>query len=164
MKNFTKFLALAIVGFAFSAATFAQATATASATIISPIAISKTADLSFGNIAPGASGGNATVSNAGVRSLSGTLTGPSTGITAAGFTVTGLSGASFTITLPASVTLTSGANSMTLDTWDNALGAGPNYTLTGGSISFGLGGVLHVAAAQVAGSYSGSFNVTVGYN
>jgi hypothetical protein len=53
---------------------------------------------------------------------------------------------------------------MTLDTWDNALGAGPNYTLTGGSISFGLGGVLHVAAAQVAGSYSGSFNVTVGYN
>src|SRR5512133_3062167 len=54
MKSFTKFLGITIVGLAFSANILAQtATATASATIVTPISIAKNAlgDLNFGSIA-----------------------------------------------------------------------------------------------------------------
>ena len=48
-----KILAFSVVLFAFTAGAFAQsatATATASAVIVSPISITRTADMSFGNI------------------------------------------------------------------------------------------------------------------
>ncbi len=53
MKKIFKFFALAVVSIAFTSTTFAQvtATATATATIVSPIAISKTVDMNFGNVA-----------------------------------------------------------------------------------------------------------------
>ena len=53
MKNLTKVLAIASIFIAGSTASFAQATATASAsaTIITPITIAKTVDMNFGNVA-----------------------------------------------------------------------------------------------------------------
>ena len=167
MKKASKFFVITVLGLAFSAATFAQVAVatTATATIVTPIAISKTSNLAFGSIAVGTiSGGTAIVGFNGTRSFTGTCSGPAGGVTSAAFTVTGTNGASFTITLPASVTLSNGAVTMTLDTWDNELGVGPSYTLTGGSVPFRLGGTLHVAAAQATGAYTASFDVEVGYN
>lgn len=170
MKNFTKIFMVLVIGFAFGTDMFGQVAAStaASATIITPITITKDADLAFGSIAVGplAAGvdGTCVVSNAGVKSFTGSCSGPLTGATAASFTITGTDGATFTITIPATVTLANGGNSMTLDTWDNSLGAGPSYTLTGGTQTLNLGGVLNVNAGQATGLYSATFDVEVGYN
>ena len=155
-----------------SALSFAQpnvsATATATGTIIAPIAIAKNVDMNFGNIVSGAALGTVVLTPAGVRSKTGGAFLPSTlpgTVTAASFTVTGATGYTYAITLPAAVTtVTSGANTMTVDTWTSTpTGTG---TLAGGTQTLTVGGTLHVGANQVAGTYvSGTaFTVTVAYN
>ncbi len=71
-------------------------------------------------------------------------------------------GESYSCTLPGSITLTSGGNTMTVDTYTDDAGATP--TLVGGSDTFNVGATLHVGATQVSGTYSGTFSVTVNYN
>jgi hypothetical protein len=85
------------------------------------------------------------------------------GTSAATFTVAGLASAGYSITLPASTTLTSGGNNMTVNTFtSNPSGTG---TLSGGGTqTLSVGGTLQVGASQPTGTYSGSFNVTVTYN
>ncbi len=51
---------------------------------------------------------------------------------------------------------------MTIDTFNHDAGATP--TLAGGSDTFNVGATLHVGATQAAGTYSGTFSVTVNYN
>lgn len=169
MKKMKKFFALAIVMLAFSAATFAQvsATATASATIITPIAIVNAADMNFGNVAVNASLGTVVLTPAGTRSVTGGCTLPAvTGtVTAAAFTVTGLAAATYAITLPAALTtISNGGNTMTVDTWTSTPVA--TGTLTGGTDNLRVGATLHVGASQAAGSYTSAapFTVTVNYN
>jgi len=165
-----KIFAISIVIFAFSAGIFAQsATATATATIVTPLSISHVigtdTELSFGNIIADADGGTVAISPAGARTLTG-LTSPSIlgTLSAASFTVTGLDGATYAITLPANHTINSGANSMTVGTFtSNPNGTG---TLTGGSQVLTVGATLSVGAAQAAGTYTNAsgFTVTVNYN
>ena len=87
-------------------------TATATATIVTPLAIARNADLSFGDLAVNATPGTValTAAAAPVRTPLGgvSLVTGATAITAARFTVTGASGAAYTIALPANgvVTLT----------------------------------------------------------
>ena len=167
MKKMIKLFALAIVMLSFAASTFAQATATATATIVAPLAINKTADMNFGNIAPGAAAGTVLLSPAGARTPTGVTFLPSNPgtVTAASFTVTGLSGATYSITLPgAATTVTSGANTMTVSTWTST--PTPTGTLTGGTEILKVGATLNVGASQAVGSYvSGTaFTVTVNYN
>ncbi len=81
---------------------------------------------------------------------------------AASFDATGASDATYSITLPSSATLTSGANTMTIDSFTDDAGASP--TLPGGSDTFNVGATLNVGATQAAGTYSGTFSVTVNYN
>ena len=81
---------------------------------------------------------------------------------ASSFDVTGEPGQVYSITLPSSATLTSGANTMTVDTFTHDSGATPS--LVAGSDTFNVGATLNVGAAQAAGSYSGTFAVTVNYN
>src|SRR5437762_9349774 len=107
MKNLTKVLAIASILIAGSTASFAQASATASAsaTIITPISISKTVDMNFGNIAVSAStSGTVVLSTAGSRTTggSGGVTLPSTTgtVAAASFTVSGEPSLTYDITLP----------------------------------------------------------------
>ncbi|MEI8007780.1 MAG: hypothetical protein WCI48_16350, partial [Bacteroidota bacterium] len=59
MKAQIRITALAILLIGMSISTFAQvsATATASATIVTPIAIAKTVDMNFGNVAVSATAG-----------------------------------------------------------------------------------------------------------
>lgn len=173
MKHLTKFLTLAIVMFAFTASTFAQATASATATIVTPIAIAKTVDMNFGNVAAGASLGTVVLAPGGGRSTTGGVSLPAVAgtVTAASFNVTGQALFTYAITLPgAATTIASGANTMTVTNFTS------NPTPTGaldatGAETLTVGATLNVAAGQPAGVYSsgnaggsGDFTVTVNYN
>ena len=167
-----KILAISIVMLAFTAGTFAQpftANATATATIVTPLSISHVTgtdtELSFGNIIADADGGTVAISPAGGQTLTG-LTAPSIPgtISAATFTVAGMDGASYAITLPGSHTISSGSNNMTVNGFtSNPSGTG---TLTGGTQVLRVGATLNVTGGQAAGTYTnaGGFTVTVNYN
>ena len=170
MKLLSKLIFVSIVMLLFASSAFAQVTAsaTATATIVTPIAITKDVDMNFGNVAVNASVGTVVLTPAGARSATGGVSflaaTPGT-ITAASFTVTGLAGATYSITLPAgALTITSGANTMTVDTWTSS--PTPTGTLTGGTETLTVGATLNVGASQPAGTYvSGTpFDVTVNYN
>jgi hypothetical protein len=162
-----KILTLSVVMLAFTLGTFAQnqATATATAVIVTPISISHVADMSFGNIIADADGGTVVLVPAGTRTLNG-LTSPSIPgtVTAASFTVSGLDGATYSITLPGSHIISSGGNNMTVDTFTSNPSA--TGTLTGGTETLNVGATLNVGSAQPAGTYTnaGGFTVTVNYN
>lgn len=74
MKKLTLLLALLVVGFSantFAANPQASATATATAVIVTPIGISKTVDLNFGNIVASTAGGTVVLTPAGVATPTG---------------------------------------------------------------------------------------------
>ena len=159
---------LALLGAAETVSAQETATATASATILTPISIDQTADLNFGNVAvQSATSGTVVLSAAGNRSTTGGTTLPTTTgtVSTAAFTISGEDGYTYAITLPSSaLTISSGANTMTVGSFTSSpSGTG---TLTGGSENITVGATLNVAAAQASGSYvSGTpFNVTVNYN
>ena len=76
--------------------------------------------------------------------------------------MTGEGANTYSITLPSSATLTSGGDTMTIDTFNHDAGGTP--TLSGGSDTFNVGATLNVGATQAGGTYSGTFSVTVNYN
>ena len=136
-------------------------TANVAITLLAPISISSTGDMDFGTVLTTGTAGTVTVTPAGARSsVNVDLFGGFPA--AASFDVTGASGQTYVITLPSSATLSSGGNTMTVDTFTDDAGASP--TLAGGSDTFNVGATLSVGAAQVAGTYSGTFSVTVDYN
>ncbi len=163
-----KFFTLSVAIFAFSTISFGQAnnatgTAQAAANIVTPISITKNVDLNFGNIAAASTAFTVELDESGTRtSNGGTGTLPSvTGtVTAAEFTASGLTGATYAVTLPSSITITDGTNNMTVDDFNS----NATLTLTGGSETFNVGATLNVGANQVAGAYTGTFNVVVNYN
>src|ERR1700761_3318149 len=118
-----KFGLLTIAMGSFAPGAFAQATATATATatIVTPISISKTVDMNFGNVAVSASiAGTVVLTPAGVRSATGCVTLPTTAgtVSAATFTVSGNGNYTYSITLPSTdLTISSGANNMTVNTF-----------------------------------------------
>ena len=141
-------------------------TATGSATIITPIAIANAGNMNFGNVAVSATAGTVVLSPASVRSLTGGVTLPAvTGtVSAAAFTVTGLGSSTYSIQLPTTYTITSGANNMTISSFtSNPSGTG---TLSGGTQTINVGATLSVGASQAAGSYTNAtgFPVIVNYN
>jgi len=150
----------------FASAAQAQASATASTgasvTIAAPIAITKTADLSFGTVVPSATAGTVAVSTAGTRSVGGGVSELGGTVAAAAYSVTGYTNSAYTITLPSSVSLTGPGTAMTAGTFVHSAGVSP--ALSGGTGSFTVGATLNVGANQAAGSYTGTFDVTVAYN
>jgi len=171
MKRILVPLSAALALFICSSTATAQetATATATATIVTPIAITKTTDMNFGNVAVQSTTAGTVVlppSATPTRTVTGGVTLPATAgtVTAAAFTVTGEDGYTYSISLPSSVAITSGANSMTVGSFTSSpSGTG---TLTSGTQTLYVGATLSVAAAQAAGTYVSStpFNVTVNYN
>ena len=175
----TKFFTLAIAILGFTSASFAQSTATnatanASATLLTPLSITKSVDLNFGNIASSNETGTAILSTAGVVTRTGGVA-VLTGIqaTAAKFTVTGDAAQKFTMTAPASIGLSSGTGdplNLVLE-YKTDLGAtltAPSATgvvLTGGSRDIFVGGTLTVPANTVAGTYTNTtdLKITVAY-
>ncbi len=171
MKMMKKLVLFFVILLAFTAATFAQvsATATATAVIVGPIGITNTANMNFGNVAVSTAPGTVVLATDGSRTVTGGCTLPAvTGSpAAAAFTVTGAANYTYAITLPAAATtLDDGAgHQMTVDTWvSNPSGTG---TLSaGGSQALTVGATLNVAGSQAAGTYNSTapFTVTVNYN
>ncbi|MBL0316158.1 MAG: DUF4402 domain-containing protein [Flavobacteriales bacterium] len=145
----------------------ASATATASANIIQPLQIAKTADLAFGNIASGTADGTVVIAVDGARTSTGGVTLIEAGnvSNAASFDVTGLADASFTIEVPTSIVIETagGADQMTVDNFVSSLGADSVLDVNG-EATLEVGATLNVSAQQAAGLYSGSFDVIVAYN
>lgn len=173
--RFTKtHLSLAALALAVAAATgsavAADTTASTSATVIVPIAISKATDLSFGSFARGA-GGTVTLATNGTRTLGGVVASGSDTPTVAEFDVTGDEGKNFTVSVAVTTPLTRSGGSETLPLTLISTSAPSNATsgtMTGGTLSASgakiyVGGVLTVGATQVGGVYSGQITATVDY-
>ena len=170
MKNRTKLMATALVLIASASTSFAQSTATATATavIVSPISLTKNVDMNFGNVAvQTAAGGTVVLATDGSRTKTGGVTLPNLAgsPTAASFTVDGQGTYTYAITLPSTaLTITSGLNTMTVDTFLST----PSATgqLVAGTQTLSVGATLNVGAAQAAGTYVSvtPFSVTVNYN
>jgi hypothetical protein len=166
-----KLVLFAVIFIAFTATTFgqAEATATAAATIVGPIGISNTANMNFGNVAVSATlAGTVLMDPDGTRTPGGGCTLPATTGTVSGaaFLVTGVTGYGFSITLPAAATtLSDGAgHNMTVDAWtSNPSGTG---SIVAGGTTLQVGATLNVGAGQTPGLYNSTapFTVTVNYN
>lgn len=138
----------------------ATVSTTASANILQPISVSKTADLSFGEVYPdGTLAGTVTVDFAGGRTFGGGASAGTAPGAAGSFTVTGEAGSTYALTIPAAVSLTGPGTAMNVTLSNNSLG-----DLTTGTETFQVGGALDVGVAQTAGAYSATFDVTVNYN
>ena len=145
-------------------ATSATDDATATARIITPITLTNTQGLAFGNIASSSSIGTVTITPAGVRSHTGGVTPSAIGTyNNAIYTATGEPNATYSITLPASVTISSGSNNMTVNNFTSD--PTPTGLLSGaGSQTINVGATLNIGASQATGNYSGTYDVTIAYN
>jgi len=174
MKNLTKLFATAAIIIAGTNVSFAQATATASAsaTIITPISIVKTVDMNFGNVAVSASlAGTAILAPAGTRTTGGgggvTLPATTGTVSAASFTVSGQGSYTYAITLPSTTVVITDATSDHMNV--TAFTSSPSATgllSAGGTQTLTVGATLSVTAAQPAGTYTNATGVpvTVNYN
>lgn len=168
MRNSIRLASLAALAAAsFTTAAHAADTATASATaeVLSTIAVAKDADLSFGTIAVNGDGtyvlgadGNYTCSASlictGTRNPAAfTVTGTAANVGVAA----GVDQASIVLTHA-----TDNTKTFTVDNFSIYFPAG--NSLVSGTSSFNVGGTLNVTAANaLQGTYTGSFDVTVEY-
>lgn len=171
-KSILKIAALSFVAIVCGinkASAQASATATASANIVTPITITKTVDMNFGNVAVHAvNAGTVALSTSGGRTAGGGVTLPAVAgtVAAAEFTVQGTANYTYAITLPASCTISDGnSHNMTV----NSFTSSPSATGTlssSGSQTLSIGATLNVTGGQAAGAYTSStpFTVTVNYN
>lgn len=147
----------------------------AGANILTALSIAEDLPMHFGTMGVLAgTGGTCVVTTAGVRSATSgvTLSAMAPLMSLATYTVTGEPTYTYAITLPASITVTKAVTleTMTIGTLlaKSVSGAESNTATgtleAGGTEQFSIGGTLNVAAAQVAGAYAGTFNVTVAYN
>ena len=145
----------------------AQAAATVStrgtATVVAAIQLTKTSDLSFGDLVPGATAGTVRVATGGGRTKTGGVTLAAGTVSQAAFTVQGQRNTSYTIAVPSSVTVTSGPNSMTVGSIVTAP-TSPNTLPNSGTRNLRVGATLSVLANQPSGTYASTFNVTVAYD
>ena len=158
LKAVAAFASLAALGLGATAANAATATATARAKILRQVTLTNTSDLQFGTIVTGAAASTVAISSSGARTCGSGLV-CSGATTAAGFTIGGTTGAVVTISVPASVSLTSGANTMTASLSASATTA----PLVANAGSFSVGVTLSVGANLVDGDYVGTFTATVNY-
>ena len=175
MRSFLKGLLITAAFAGLAGEAWAQASATQSTTgtgtILQPLTLTKNTDLAFGTIVRASSGSNTVVVNetTGARTLTGG--GNSALVTSttsrATYTVNGEGAQTFSITVPASFNMTRSGGSETLAV--TLVSTAASGTLSGslgsaGSATFGVGGSFPLDNTAVAGSYSGTFNVTVAYN
>lgn len=174
MKKIKLLIALAFITLGFTAQLSAQssATATSSATIVTPIGIAQVVDMNFGNIAVTSSGGTVVLpaaSGTPTRSATGGVTLPVVPgtVKAAEFTVTGENDYTYDVTLPSgdhTIKHSGNVETMIVNAFTKDAGAG---TLSGsGSQTIYVGATLNVSAEQLAGTYisESAFTVTVNYN
>jgi hypothetical protein len=171
MKKITLLTILAIAASASSAyaQTVVSGAATATATIITPIAITKVVDMNFGDISTNGTDGAVTLDYASGRVATGgasfSTASPGT-VTSAKFTVTGKSGYAYSISIPTAITLTHTNTTSVMQVTNIGNGIGAAGTLTGGTQDIFVGGKLNLVGSQLAGVYTNTadLKVTVNYN
>ncbi|MEI8049029.1 MAG: DUF4402 domain-containing protein [Bacteroidota bacterium] len=167
MKNINKIFAIAIVALGFSTSAFAQSAKSASstATLVTPLKITKTTDLDFGVVASSATAGtiamnynNGLTPSGGSYVISGTPT-------SAKFNVTGADGESISVSYPTTLTLT-GVALGTLTLSSITADCGTTTTIGGGAKDIKFSSVLEIPANTVADTYTNAtgLTVTVNYN
>jgi spore coat protein U-like protein len=136
-------------------------TANVTATVVAPITLTKTSDLSFGSFTSDSAACTVAIGSTSTQTITGNCA-PLSGsaVSAAAFTVGGSGNRSFTTNVSAtSANLSDGAgHTMALSLQNNA----PTH-LTNGAATINVYGSLAVAANQAAGSYTDTVNVTVSY-
>lgn len=139
----------------------ATATTNVTATVVAPITLTKTSDLSFGDFTSDSAACTVAVGATGTQTITGNCASLGGGsVSAAAFTVGGSGNRSFTTNVSAtSPNLSDGAgHNMALTLQNNA----PTH-LTNGAATINVYGSLAVAGNQVAGSYTDTVTVTVAY-
>jgi hypothetical protein len=180
MKKLIKSFVLLFVLLSLTAITFGQtnvASANATATLVAPITIARTAHLNFGDVyVSAATPGTIVIGTDGTRSATGGAGLPAIGAVgnAATFDVTGTNNDTYTITLsPASINITdvAGLNPLVVDTFTQAAAAGVLGTLSAtGTQTINVGATLTLPANHPTGAYSSAnpsgqtFSITVNYN
>lgn len=157
--------AVGVVGGAFAA----TGTGDASATVVTPIGFTSAAPLAFGKFTNAA--GTVSVNSAGTRSATTASALLITGSahTAGQLDVTGDVNATYSISLTGG-DLTSGVNTMALGSLSAAASTATGTPITTGTLdgtgvqSLKIGGALTVGGTQVAGTYTGTYAVTLEYN
>lgn len=153
----------ALAALALSTPAFAAVSNTASANatvnIVSPLQLVNNTGLDFGTIVGPFAGQVVHVDTTGARNCAGLTCSGSP--TAAAFTLTGTAGQAVTLTIPNSVTLNSGANTLNVDLSGDKP-ANPTLDATG-KATFAVGGKLTIPAGTVDGVYSNTFDVTANY-
>ena len=139
-------------------ASAATVSADASATVIQPLVVTQTTAMNFGDLSVGTTGGTLVIDTTGGLTPSADVDTAGGTVQAGTYGVAGEAGKVYTISFPASATLNSGGNSMTVDTFTED--APPSPTVPS---SFNVGGTLNVGASQAPGTYSGSYTITVNY-
>lgn len=165
MRNNKLFLAASVAALStglYSAAISAASVSTdASANVIAPLTITKTADLNFGDITHNNAAGTVTVDTAGVRTVGGAAEAAGGTVTASAYNVGGSGTKAYTITVPGSSTITNGTDTITVDTYLDSKGG--TSSLTGGADSFTVGATLNFVGTESTGAYLGTFNMQVDY-
>lgn len=170
-----KFLVAVVAVMGFTADAFAQqtssATANTSATIIQPIAIVKTADMNFGNVAVHTTNnGTVVLGTSNNRSSTGGVTLPVATpgtVTSATFDVTGAANYTYSITLPSSPVVLDDNNGHNMNVTTFVSNPTPTGTLdANGEETISVGATLTVTGGQAPGTYESDqdFAVIVNYN
>ena len=164
-----KLLALAVVILGFTAVSFGQnsvnTSVTSSATIIGPLSVTKTGNLDFGSIVPGAAASHVVLSAnaAATRTPDGTTTCIGT-FSNVKFDVGGQTGASYSITYPATVSLDLASAPSMIATLSCSTGKTGNLITAVPTFYIGASLAVGTAATQTAGLYKNTgFAVTVAY-
>lgn len=138
--------------------------AQASATILQHLSLTKNVDLAFGGVITDVNGGTVLIpaTSSATPSYTGLPTQLTATTSAAKFTANGQNGATFAITLPESTVISTGSNNMTVNNFVSSVGIS-GVQLEGSEKMFYVGATLNIGTAQAAGTYNGTFNVTVTY-
>ena len=127
------------------------------------IDLTPSSDLHFGSIIASPTGGTVVVSPDGMRTTAGVFGFGGFGYNPGVFEVTvkGRGNAHYQIVLPASVTLTSGGSSMTVDTFQSTPAGTGHAQPPAGIETLRVGATLRVGPNQPGGNYAGTYFVTV---
>lgn len=153
-------LGAAAIAMVSTGANAATVSATAEVDILAPVTLVQTAGLDFGVVASGAAAGTVTLTPVSdVRTCSAGLACVGAANRGA-FSVVGASGYTVIITVAPATTLTgTGGAPMAL----SLAGSNPIIIANGLPQTFNVGGSLTVGAAQGAGTYTGTYNVSADY-
>ncbi len=143
----------------------ASITATMNMRVVNAISVASGVALEFGSFsAPSSGSGLLTVAQSGTIATGGVVTISSGASRSPGtFSVSGEASTLYTFNLPSSVTLTGSSGGTMTAALSFSSGSSSRTLDTAGSETVTINGTLTVPANQTAGTYIGSYSVTVAY-